>query len=247
VVVLSRVAVARRRPRRARRAREREPSPAPTLRATLIDAVPLPSVEAADEWLAGLRSDPLRLTTAVEEAARDLNSVLRAHRLAAADPYAPEIASDGAIAVRVGHGSGEEVADGEFAEALEVPGERRGSRRGELLAPQERLARILGGREAAPPSEELILRARADLAATRPREAALQARVALEALLAELAGAEGAAAEDRRRLEAARAGVAEAAGAALRGEPSAEALERVAEAVALMAAAVRRRALGAAD
>ena len=55
-----------------------------------------------------------------------------------------------------------------------------------MEAPEERFAALLGGRESPLAAEELVLRARADLDAGRPREAALQARVALEALLAEL-------------------------------------------------------------
>ena len=48
---------------------------------------------------------------------------------------------------------------------------------------------MLGGRERLDACETLLLRARADLDAGRPREAALQLRVGLEALLVELRGA----------------------------------------------------------
>ena len=51
-----------------------------------------------------------------------------------------------------------------------------------MEAPEERFAALLGAREPQLVAEELVLRARADLDAGRPREAALQARVALEAL-----------------------------------------------------------------
>ena len=47
---------------------------------------------------------------------------------------------------------------------------------------------MLGGRERVDVCETLLLRARADLDAGREREAALQLRVGLEALLAELKG-----------------------------------------------------------
>ena len=53
-----------------------------------------------------------------------------------------------------------------------------------MEAPEERFAALLGGREEVLPAEELVLRARADLNAGRVAEAALQARVAIEALLA---------------------------------------------------------------
>ena len=49
-----------------------------------------------------------------------------------------------------------------------------------MEAPEERFAALLGAREAVLVCEELVLRARADLDAGRRREAALQARVALE-------------------------------------------------------------------
>ena len=48
---------------------------------------------------------------------------------------------------------------------------------------------MLGGRERIDACETLLLRARADLDAGREREAALQLRVGLEALLVELKGA----------------------------------------------------------
>jgi hypothetical protein len=54
------------------------------------------------------------------------------------------------------------------------------------MRPDERLAALLSGRDAALACEELALRARSDVAAGRHREAALQLRVALAAALGEL-------------------------------------------------------------
>ena len=68
-----------------------------------------------------------------------------------------------------------------------------------MEAPEERFAALLGGREQVLACEELVLRARADLDAGREREAALQARVALESLLAEMPEIPG---ERRPALEA---------------------------------------------
>jgi hypothetical protein len=76
-----------------------------------------------------------------------------------------------------------------------------------------------------------VLRARADLDAGRAREAALQARVAVEALIAET---------DAAGLERERDVVIAAAAAALAGEPP----EGVEEAVAAMEVLLRRRRLG---
>jgi hypothetical protein len=203
------------------------PDEVPTVRATLIRAEP---VDAPDAWLDALRGDADAREDEVESALRELNAILRAHRSAAADPYAREVPRWQANAIRIGYGTGDEVADGRFTAACDVPEPRGRVRRAETLAPQERLAAILGGSDRAFVGEELVLRARVDLDAGRPREAALQARVALEALLAELpSGGE---------LAGHRDAVGRAANAALDGEPPAELVAAVDEAVKAM-----RRAL----
>jgi hypothetical protein len=244
VVVLTTLDRPPRRPKRAKRAKDVESSsPPPVTRATLIEPTALGSTAEASSWLSALRSDSEAMNAVVAEAARVLNGLVRAHRVAAGDPFSPHVSAAGALVARVGHGSGDEVADGRFAEAYEAPGCRRRTRRGELLEPQERLIRFLGGHRTMPASEELVLRARVDVEAGRPREAALQARVALEALLAELEGDETHSSPDHGDLVEARPGVSEAANAALRGDPPVESQAHVSESVALMARAVRRRAL----
>jgi hypothetical protein len=156
--------------------------------------------------------------------------------VAAADPHVPEAAPDKALAVRIGFGAGEQVADGRYASAWELPQEARARAKRSMEAPEERFAAILGGRERVLACEGLVLRARADLDGGRPREAALQARVALEALLAELPGTD--LARDREP-------VGEAANAALRGELSTDSEAVVSEVVERMEAALKRRRLGA--
>ena len=160
-----------------------------------------------------------------------MNRALRAQRAAAADPYAGDVSAGRALVARLGYGSGAALADGRFAEALELP--RPGARRvrRSMEAPEERFAALLGGHEAPLAAEELVLRARADLDAGRAREAALQARVAVEALIAET---------DAAGLERERDVVIAAAAAALAGEPP----EGVEEAVAAMESLLRRRRLG---
>ena len=138
-----------------------------------------------------------------------------------------------ALVVRVGYGAGEEVADGRFSDAWELPRERARARRS-MEAPEERFAALLGGRERPLACEELVLRARADLDAGRPREAALQARIALEALLAELPAEE---------LEEDRTAIGEAANAALRADPSPELQEAVSASIGRMEASLRRMRL----
>jgi hypothetical protein len=218
----------------------------PTSRATLVAAEPFESDGAAAGWLDALRRDEDALRDEVAAAVSALNGVLYAHRAAALDPYVRDVSADGALVVRVGYGAGDQVAEGRFAAAYELPrgaatSGRRAERRRELLMPQERLAAILGGRDHVLAGEELLLRASADLDAGRAREAALQARIALEALLAEL-GAEG---RDVTALRDSRGAIGEAANAALAGEPSAEQREAVAGAVAAMERALRHRAAGA--
>jgi hypothetical protein len=200
-----------------------EPDEVPTVRATLIRAEPL---EDAEAWLDGLRGDTDAREAEVAAALAELNAILRAHRAAAADPYAREVPRWQANAIRIGYGTGDQVADGRFTAACDVPEPRGRVRRAETLAPQERLAAILGGSDSVMVAEELVLRARVDLAAGRPREAALQTRVALESLLAEL--------DSPGELAAHREEVGRAANAALDGDPPPESVAAVEEAVKAM-------------
>jgi hypothetical protein len=205
----------------------------PTARVSVVRAGPFGSTEEAAGWLDSLRADKGALEAEAARAAAELNRFLRAHRAAAADPWARDVSAEHALVVRVGYGDGDQVAEGRYAAAYELPRKPRGSRRREDLAPAERLAAIVGGREEQLACEELVLRARTDLSAGRPREAALQARIALEAVLAEL--------DDQ--VDADRAAVGDAANAALEGDPSPELQGAVEEAVQSMEAALRRRRL----
>jgi hypothetical protein len=213
-----------------------EPEPVPTSRATLIRSRPFGSREEGDAWLSELRRDSARADGELEQAARLLSRALHAQRVAAADPNVPEPAPEKALTVRIGFGAGDQVADGRYASAWELPREARSRAKRSMEAPEERFAAILGGRERVLACEELVLRARSDLDAGRTREAVLQARVALESLLAELPGTE---------LADQRGPVGEAANSALRGELSEEAAAAVAGAVQRMEAALKRRRLGA--
>jgi hypothetical protein len=205
--------------------------PVPTSRATIVRATPFDSTDEADAWLDATASDN---DDAVSVAARELNFVLRSHRAAASDPYARDVRADHALVVRLGYGEGEQVADGRFGRAVELPREPPKRKRDEALAPQERLAAVLGGRDMLLIGEELLLRARLDLDAGRPREAALQARIALEALLGELDDRFGA------PLRPLREQVARAANAALDGDLPESDAAAVEDAVGQMAVAVRR-------
>jgi hypothetical protein len=219
---------------RDRRPREVDaiaPEPVPTSRASVVRPEPFESPEAAAAWLDELRRDSGARDAELARALAIVNRALRAQRAAAADPYAGDVSAGRALVARLGYGSGAALADGRFAEALELP--RPGARRVKrsMEAPEERFAALLGGHEEPLAAEELVLRARADLDAGRPREAALQARVAVEALIAET---------DATGLEREREVVIAAAAAALAGEPP----EGVEQAVAAMEALLRRRRLG---
>jgi len=239
-------------PPRARRGRRRAPAaegggesaePVPSVRATVIRAAPFESRDDADGWLERLRRERADLDEEARAGARELNALLRTHRAAVADPYVRDVAPAGATVVRVGHGTGQQVSDGRFESALELPPpapRSRPRRRADALAPDERVAAVLGRRESVLACEELVLRARADIEADRPREAALQARIALEAALAELGG-DGRLADDLSTVEDRRADVGRAANEALGGEVSAELQHAVAAAVERMETALRRR------
>ena len=234
VLVVRTLAAPPRRRLRRRRPRPAEPDPEPTAvptsRATVIAAEPLADAQAAQAWLREARGDAAERRLA--EAVAVLNRTLAAHRVAAADPALRDVARDQALVARLGFGSGEEVADGHWTEAVEVPAATRRTRRTAALRPQERLAALLGGRAEPLACEELLLRARADLDRGATREAALQLRVALEAALTELS--EYAEVTDLAarldELRAARGEVGEAANAALQGpleNAQAAAVERV--------------------
>jgi hypothetical protein len=238
VLVLSTLGAPERRRLRGRRGRpvdEAVPEPVPTSRATVVRPEPFRSRREAADWLAALRSDATGAQAELDNALRVLNRALHARRAATADPWLSEVSAERALVARIGYGSGDAVAAGRFGEALELPPALRRRVKRSMEAPEERFAALLGARERTLAGEELVLRARADLAADRPREAALQARVAVEALIAELPG--------EAALGELRGSVAEAARAALRGELDAVGTASVEEAVTAMEAALRRHRL----
>ncbi len=101
--------------RRVGRARlTADPAPVPTARAGVVGAEPLGSEGEAGAWLERLRGDRELLEREVADAVGTLNGLMRAHRAAASDPYARDLRPEAALVVRVGHGTGEQVADGRF-------------------------------------------------------------------------------------------------------------------------------------
>ncbi len=246
IVVVATLGAQRRGLVRGRREKSADPEPPPatvaTGRATIIPAIPFEDTEAAAAWLGDADRE-----VEVEAAFWVLRQMLHAHRIATADPYVHEVGRSNALVLRVGYGDGEQVADGRWSEAVELPTAASGRsvrRRGDAaLRPQERLAALLGGRDAALACEPLVLRARADLDSGRDREAALQLRVALEAALAELAAWRGQGDLGRRidELAGEREAVAAAANAALQGGLEADQAEAVERILGQVEAALRAR------
>ncbi|HEV2791222.1 MAG TPA: hypothetical protein VGV69_07990 [Solirubrobacterales bacterium] len=241
---------ASRRRRRGRNAGPEEDVAAVALtRATAIRAfAPFEAAEQAARWLDEACEAEDTVEVLAEEGIALLNRALHAQAVAAADPTSPnELAPERAERVLIGFGSGEEAAEGRFSEARQIDLAPRSSsrrrRREDELRPQERVAAVLRGRERLDACETLLLRARADLDARRDREAALQLRVGLEALLVELKGAlaDPAHEEDMGTLQARRSDAGEAANAALQGELPEERRKSVQELLEISERVLRRR------
>jgi len=208
----------------------------------VISADPFDDKAAANSWLDALRADATALEDAVREGLVTANGALHAHAVSSQDPALTQISRSAPLAVRVGYGSGDELADGRWTSAVEVPPPSSRARRTEALRPSERLASVLGGHERPDVCETLLLRARADLDAGRRREAALQLRVGLDALLAEVDAAdEGDQAADLEAVHERRGSIATVADAALAGEPTEAEAHEVEATLALCERVLRRR------
>jgi hypothetical protein len=177
-------------PRKRPRPTTPDPTPVDITRATIIDPVSLSAERQAQAWLAEIDTE-LQTCAAVGV----LNRVLFAHRIASADPHVHEVSPAQALVIRAGWGEGEQVAEGLWLHALELPWapSTRSRRRpigdrSAALRPQERLAELLGARGEELLCEELALRARLDLDAERLPHAAIELDGALAAALAELGG-----------------------------------------------------------
>ncbi len=235
----------RRRPRDAEAAAP--PAEVPVARATAIRAFePFENAAEASAWLAAATAEEDAVDAVVATAIALVNDALHAHAVSAADPLPQAVVAERAVAVRIGWGSGEETAAGAFSEATEVDVSATGSRRRrrqEDLRPQERLAAILRDRERPAACEVILLRARADLDAGRGREAALQLRAGVEALLAELPVAvdDDGHRKDIETLKERQAPLDTAAKAALTADLPGEAETQVRETLEIAERVLRRR------
>ena len=228
---------------RSRTKRVAEPEPEPALvttgRATVVDVGHAFADEAAGAaWLRGAGEDYLAAELRV------LNRALHAFRAVTADPDAHTVARARALVARIGYGSGDAVADGLWNDARELVIPRKRERRSAALVPQQYLAAVLTGQEQVLACQELVLRARYDLDHDRPRDAALQVLVALDAAIAELAR-ESKAHDANQRIEELRGRreiTTAAAQAALAGPLDEKLLEEVAFTLRRLEASLRARA-----
>jgi len=215
-------------------------------RVTVVDPISLSADLQARAWLEDLDRD-----RDVRAAVEVVNRVLHSQRIAAADPYLHEVSPAQALVIRAGWGEGEQVADGRWLHARELPWQPRGegaagggrrTGRSAALRPQERLAVLLGGHGRSLICEELTLRSRLDLEQGRPAHAALELAQAYAAALSELR------AEGRQdlairlaELEQLRGGVIEQAEGALAQRDGAPDEEIVAHALERLEATLRAR------
>jgi hypothetical protein len=216
-----------------------QPEPVPITRVTVIAAEPFRDDAAAREWLEGCRSSGDTGAGEVADALVHVNRAIGAYRVSAADARAHDVTREQAARIRIGYGSGARLVDGGWEECIVMPEEHGRPRvRRKMLAPEQEVAGILTGRSSdVQPSEELLLRARLDLDAGRNVAAALQLRIAAEALRAELAREDAADASLDSRVATA-TGLSEAA---LSGELTAAQAERLESLVNEFERAVRRR------
>ena len=240
VVVIGDLEAPRRRRLARGRAKRAAPGAAPGMvevtRATVITTDPLPE-DGAAAWLEAAVRDR---DATVGDALALLNRAIHGHRLAARDPYVAEVSAGQALATRIGYGSGEQVAEGDWEAARELPRQKPPR---SMLHPQQRLAALLSGRDVALACEELALRTRLDLDQGRGREAALQLAAALDAALAELEGWRGTDTVARRldELHGHREAVDAAARAAREGGLQAEHAVAIEAALGRLEATLRAR------
>jgi hypothetical protein len=169
--------------RRRKRPRAVDPSApgeVPVTRVTVAGAERFDSSEAAGRWLESAAGRSEGRAESVKSAVRLVNRALGAMRAAARDPLVQDVGATRALAIRIGFGTGEQLADGTWTEARELPPPHHG--RLDDVDPQSRVAAVLSGREPVHAAETLIQRARLDIEQGRPAEARYGLQAAAKAL-----------------------------------------------------------------
>jgi hypothetical protein len=156
-----------------------EPESIPVTRLTVTGERVADAAEG-DAWLDQVMRSTERAPAEVRSATRVANRALSALRAGASDPLVQEIGASRALAIRIGHGTGDELAEGRWTAARELPHRRPG--RLDDVDPQSRVAAVLAGRDEVHPAETLMLRARLDAEQGRDAEARYGLRAARTAL-----------------------------------------------------------------
>jgi hypothetical protein len=197
----------------------------------------------AQAWLERVKKNDEERDAVVDRGLACVRRAVAARRITATDTTIADPSLESALAIRIGFGQGDELVERQWDQAIELPRETQRATRSEALRPQERMAALLGLRDTPLACEELVLRARADTDANRGREAALQVRVGLEALLAERARLTGHGQDaDLDALTERRKITGDAANEALQGPLAAERSAEVADTLAICERVLRRRA-----
>jgi hypothetical protein len=116
-----------------------------------------------------------------------VNLAIRAHRISAPDPYAVGVTRRDPRSIRIGFGTTEQVQEGNYAGAIELPPAPTGRQsRYQRLRPAEAVAAVLTGRYRMFEAEDLLVRVLLDLDQGRTRGAAHQAAAAMRLLRQEL-------------------------------------------------------------
>ena len=113
-------------------------------RVTVAESEPFEDKRAAQRWLEQTADEPERRVAAARRAVELINRALEALRDATEDPLIHDVGASQALAIRIGWGRGEQLANGAWTEARQLPPPptpRRAS-----LDPQEQVARALAGR-----------------------------------------------------------------------------------------------------
>jgi hypothetical protein len=165
--------------RRSKPVEPGEPEEAPVTRVT-VTGQRFDDQAQGSAWLREMMGRGGRGAEEVRTATRIVNRALSALRAAARDPLVQDIGASRALSVRLGHGTGDELAEGSWTEAKELARPRRG--RLDDVDPQSRVAAVLAGRDEVHPAETLLLRARLDAQQGRLDEARYGLRAARLAL-----------------------------------------------------------------
>lgn len=137
----------RRRPRRRAKPVDLPATPeeVPVTRVTVARTAPFEDATEASAWLEKTARDGKARSAAAADAVELLNRALGALRDAADDPLVQDVGLGGALAIRIGYGSGDQLADGQWTEARQLPDPP--PPRHLELDPQKQVADELAGRQ----------------------------------------------------------------------------------------------------